>query len=129
MDGVPGPVKLSRKKEKKMIDQNLIEKAKKAASAEELIALAKEAGISMTEQKAADAFQKLHSAKGELADEELGNVSGGCNTGIGGGCEYFISRAGREGCEECCDNCAYAYQNHPFDPQYECGRLNGRARY
>ena len=52
-------------------------KAKAAKSAEELLALAKESGIEMTEEEAKNLFAKLH-AEGELADDELGNVSGGC---------------------------------------------------
>ena len=52
-------------------------KAKAAKSAEELLALAKENGIEMTEEEAKKYFAELHK-EGELADEELSNVSGGC---------------------------------------------------
>ena len=57
-------------------------KAKAAKSAEELIALAKENGIELTEEEAAKYFADLHK-EGELADEELENVSGGsfCSNG------------------------------------------------
>ena len=52
-------------------------KAKAANSAEELLALAKENGIEMTEDEANKYFADFHK-EGELSDEELDNVSGGC---------------------------------------------------
>ena len=52
-------------------------KAKAAKSAEELLALAKENGIEISEEEAAKYFAELNK-EGELADDELGNVSGGC---------------------------------------------------
>jgi hypothetical protein len=55
----------------------LIAVAKKAASPEELLALAKEEGLEITSEAAADYFAKLHPVDGELSDEELDNVSGG----------------------------------------------------
>lgn len=69
------------------ITAELIEKAKGAASAKELLALAKENGIEMTEEEAAAYFETLNgngelsdktlNRSGELSDEELDNVSGG----------------------------------------------------
>ena len=50
--------------------------AKKAASPEELIALAAEKGITLGAEEAKTCFDKLHK-EGALADEELDNVSGG----------------------------------------------------
>lgn len=55
----------------------LIEKAKSAKSTEELIALAKENGIELTEETANTYFNQLNPKTGELADEELDNVAGG----------------------------------------------------
>ncbi len=52
----------------------LLEKAKQAKSAEELIALVKENGVEIPEDKAKALFEKL---KGALSDEELDGVSGG----------------------------------------------------
>ena len=81
-------------------------KAKAAKNAEELIALAKENGIEMTEEEAKNLFAKLH-AEGELADDELGNVSGGCggddddddnNGGLDPNRVYYIS-CSNPGCE------------------------------
>ena len=54
----------------------LIEKAKTAKSAEELLAMAKAENIDMTAEKAAKAFAELHKT-GELSDNELDNVAGG----------------------------------------------------
>lgn len=53
-----------------------IEKAKQAKTAEELLTFAKESGIELTEEKAKQIFSQLHK-EGEVADEELDNVSGG----------------------------------------------------
>lgn len=58
----------------------LVEKAKQTKSAGELAALAKENGVEMTVEEANAYYEKLHST-GELADDELDNVSGG---GCGG---------------------------------------------
>ena len=57
--------------------QEQLTKAKAAKSAEELLALAKENGLELTEEEAKNYFEQWHK-KGELADEELDNVSGGC---------------------------------------------------
>ncbi len=56
-----------------------IEKARQANSPEELLALAKENGIELSEDKAKEYFDRLNNS-GELSDSELENVSGGgCN--------------------------------------------------
>ena len=54
-----------------------ITKAKAAKSVEELLALAKENGMELTEEEAKNYFEQWHK-EGELADDELDNVSGGC---------------------------------------------------
>ena len=51
-------------------------KAKAAKSAEELLAYAKEVGYELTEEDAKKYFEQWQK-EGELADEELENVSGG----------------------------------------------------
>ena len=79
----------------------LIEKAKQAKSAEELTALAKENSIELSEDKAKEYFERLNNS-GELSDEELNNVSGGC-----GGfrecafCGYPISKNDGWVCRAC----------------------------
>ena len=59
----------------------LIEKAKSAKTPEELMALAKENGMELTEESAKAYFDRLHPQTGELSDSELDNVSGGCGGG------------------------------------------------
>ena len=58
------------------ISKELLEKAKQAKTAEELIEMAKEENIELTEEQAAKAFAELNKA-GELSDEELENAAGG----------------------------------------------------
>ena len=62
------------------ISKELIEKAIQAKTAEELLAMAKAENIELTEEEAAKAFAELNKS-GELSDEELDNVSGGCEGG------------------------------------------------
>ena len=67
------------------LTKELVAKAKEAKTSEELMALAKEVGIDMTEESAALAFEQLNSKTGELSDSELDNVSGGCGGGYDAG--------------------------------------------
>ena len=67
------------------LNKELVARAKEAKTSEELMALAKEAGIDMTEESAALAFEQLNSKTGELSDSELDNVSGGCGGGYDAG--------------------------------------------
>ena len=53
-----------------------IKKARQTKSAEELLALAKENGVVLTEDEAKAYFADLHK-ESELEDEELDNVAGG----------------------------------------------------
>lgn len=55
----------------------MLEKAKQAKSTEELLALAKENGMEMTEEEAKAYYVQLHPVSGEIADDELENVAGG----------------------------------------------------
>lgn len=64
------------------INNELIAKAKEAASAEELLALAKENNVEITEDEAKEYYDRLH-ATGELSDDELENAAGGM---VGGSC-------------------------------------------
>ena len=59
------------------LTKEMIEKAKAAKTAEELAEMAKAEGVELTAEEAEKAFAKLNKS-GELADEELDNVSGGC---------------------------------------------------
>ena len=71
------------------VSKELLEKAKTAKSAEELLAMAKAENIELTEEQAAKAFAELNKM-GELSDEELDNVAGG-----GGGRPPKFSRNDR----------------------------------
>ena len=55
----------------------MIEKAKAAKSAEEILALAKENDIEMTPDEAATYFAQLNPKSGELGDDDLDSVAGG----------------------------------------------------
>ena len=59
------------------VSKELLKKAKTAKSAEELLEMAKAENIELTEEEAAKAFEELNK-NGELSDEELDNVAGGC---------------------------------------------------
>ncbi len=64
------------------MNKKLLVKAKEAKSAEELMALAKENGVEMTEESANAYLDLLHPETDELSEEELNNVSGGgCKKG------------------------------------------------
>ena len=58
-------------------NKELLAKAKAAETPEALLTLAKENGMEMTDESAAAYFEIMHPKAGELADEELNNVSGG----------------------------------------------------
>ncbi len=96
-----------------MTREELILKAKEAKSAEELLALAKENGMEMTEEEANAYFAQLNPVSGELSDDELDNVAGGgCHasdgrliTTIGNNCSYWR-------CEKC-------YKDH-YDISRRC---------
>ena len=60
------------------VSKELLEKAKTAKKAEELIEMAKAENIELSAEQAAKAFAELHKA-GELSDEALDNVSGCCS--------------------------------------------------
>ena len=61
----------------KNLTPEMIEKAKAAKSAEELLALAKANGVEMTADEAKTYFAQLNPKSGELNDDDLDLVSGG----------------------------------------------------
>ncbi len=98
------------------ISQELIAKAKKAKSAEEIMELAKENGIEMSEETAKMYFEQISPKRGELSDEELDNVAGGgCYskdghlwTTIGHKCKYYEeSILNPTGVKGTCCRCKY----------------------
>lgn len=74
-------------------NKEVIEKAKQAKSIEEMLVLAKESSIELTEEQAHVYFEQLNPKSGELVDEELDNVAGGgaCNTGDGVEDDWYSS--------------------------------------
>ena len=66
----------------KNLTPEMIEKAKAAKSAEELLEIAKANGVELTADEAATYFAQLNPKSGELDDDDLDNVAGGK-----GGCE------------------------------------------
>lgn len=59
------------------IPTEIFEKAKKAESTQDIVNLAKDSGIELDSEEADAYFDLLHGSAGELADDELNNVSGG----------------------------------------------------
>ncbi len=59
-----------------MNKEELIAKLKEAKSSDEILALAKENGIELDEEKAKELFNQLN-ASGELSDDDLDKVAGG----------------------------------------------------
>lgn len=55
----------------------VLEKARSAENSEALWALAKGNGMEITQEEAQDYYERLHK-QGELSDQELENVTGGC---------------------------------------------------
>ena len=67
----------------KNLTPEMIEKAKAAKSAEELLEVAKAGGIEMTADEAATYFAQLNPKSGELDDDDLDSVAGGaCGSGV-----------------------------------------------
>lgn len=58
------------------LSKEMIEKAKTASSAEELMRMAAEEGIELTAEEAGQYFEFLHSSR-PLSDEEMERVAGG----------------------------------------------------
>ncbi|MCM1264428.1 MAG: hypothetical protein NC313_17085 [Butyrivibrio sp.] len=59
----------------------MLEKAKKAGSAEELQKLASAEGYALTPEAAKGYYAKLHQGEEAIAEDELDAVAGGCNDG------------------------------------------------
>ena len=66
------------KEENPMFRKEQIEKVKECRSVEEILAFAKENEVEVTKAEAEKYFSRLNPECGELADEELDNVAGGC---------------------------------------------------
>ena len=103
----------------------LIEKARQANSPEELLALAKESGIELSEDKAKEYFEQLNRS-GELSDEELDNVSGG-------GCYYKDGRLVVTVHYKCqrwtCKDCGAEVPDCGAEHNYHVCFVTGEKRY
>ena len=64
----------------KKFAKEMIDKAKAAKSVEEILEFAKANRVEMTEKEAKSYFAQLNPKCGELDDDDLDNVSGGCGT-------------------------------------------------
>jgi len=122
-------------------NEEILAKAKKLKSVEELLTLAKENNIPLTREQAQEYYTQINPKSGELADDELDNVAGGgCYTGDGqlivaplygcelwtckncGGSETEISFTGFvcKGCGDdggSCEKCRYVVNNGSY---YTC---------
>ena len=67
-----------------MNNQEMLAKARKAKTQEELLAIAQENGVEMDAESAQAYFEQLHQPTGEMSDDELDAVAGGaCYQGDG----------------------------------------------
>ncbi len=103
------------------ISNELIEQVRECQSAEEIQSLACKNGYEITEEQAASIYARLNPENGEVADEELENISGGCSSSTGslekktcpkcGGTmyrySYYFISAGLTGYGYRCINCEY----------------------
>ena len=104
------------------MNKELLAKAKEMKTPDELMSLAKENGIEMTEESAKAYFEQLHPKTGELTDDELDNIAGGgCHTKDG---RLVVSAMNY--CEEwrCKDDGSMSYLNVLF---VECNTCHCQA--
>ena len=65
------------------LSHEIVEKIKSANSADEVLLIAKECNVEITPEEADKYFHQLHS--GELDDDLLEGVAGGCDSSSGNG--------------------------------------------
>lgn len=100
------------------ISPELLEKMLNAADADELASVAADAGVKLSGKEAAALFS---SKQGEIVDDELSDVTGGC----GGGSDV----AGEERCPACgSTNCTFSnektFLSGPYDRRTYDGHCN-----
>jgi predicted ribosomally synthesized peptide with nif11-like leader len=87
----------------KNFNTEMIEKAKAAKSAEELLEIAKANGVEMTEEDAKTYFAQLVPPSGEIDDDDLDNVAGGaCGGSVRAGDDVRVTSG--ETCQICGGN-------------------------
>ena len=103
------------------LNKELLSKAKEAKTPEELLTLAKENGMELTEESAKAYLDLLHPQTGELSDDELDNVAGG---GCHNGGRLVVSAMNY--CDEwrCKDDGSMSYLNGLF---VECNTCHRQA--
>ena len=109
------------------MNEELIAKAKAAKSAEELLSLAKENDYPLTEEEAQNYFNQFH-ATGELSDDELDQVGGGC----GGGEETAPRGYNLTDTFGCCSSFEYVSEHYKaggFAPKCDCCRYLKKTYY
>ena len=96
----------------------LIAKAKAAKSAEELLELAKENGVELSEEEVKTCFEQLH-ANAEVSDDELEAVSGGgiCQDVI----DFFQSKNGLNDSTSTCCGDKTKPSTIPVKPGFDSG--------
>ena len=85
----------------KNLKPEIIEKAKAAKNAEELLELAKANGVEMTADEAKTYFEQLNPKSGELSDDDLDAVAGG---GCGDSAPEGMKKIGAFTNENSCKN-------------------------
>ena len=108
----------------------MIEKAKTAKNAEELLALAKENNVEMTADEATIYFAQLNPKSGELGDDDLSAVAGGGCTIREVGQKVQITSG--ESCPNCGSTIGTTRMGTPYGgPEIycdNCGTLMGYTR-
>ena len=102
----------------KNFNAEMIEKAKAAKSAEELLELAKANGVDLSADEAATCFAQLNPKSGELDDDDLDAVAGGAcadsndnaNPAVGVGDTVQITSG--ETCSSCGNNIGIVSKKH-----------------
>ena len=97
------------------LNEKMLEKAKNAKTAEELVAIARENSIELTDEESKTYFAKLNAKEGEIDDDELDNVSGGaCYSDdgylmvtCGYSCSYFQKSVASDSNRAKCSCCMY----------------------
>lgn len=92
----------------KEITHEMLQKVKTAGSVAELIAIAEENGVEMTEEEAKNYYAQLNPSSGELSDDELDNVAGGgCHKGDGRLVVTSLYHCGNFACKLCGKGCVH----------------------
>ena len=103
-----------------MNNQEMLAKARKAKTQEELLAIAQENGVEMDAESAQAYFEQLHQPTGEVSDDELDEVAGGaCYRGDG----RMVTTVGNS-----CRNWRCKQHNKKMDSDHrpvciECGKM------